>query len=313
MRAAMAPTLGALLLVIVAGCAGSAGSAASAGASTRPAPSATPNLAPAATASVRASLPSPSPVVAVAATPSASPTTGGSPQTEWALDLFNGDGVRRQYPDLYACTAASVQTSLNLIALDGADKQWTLDTSYRTQEKIMAYERAHMTMTASSEGSDPHGTRNALNYFGWGSMDAGVYVDVAEPSFDAAAKAIVASIARTRKPAITFTWFGGHTHLVTGYKAHGQNPATSDDFTVEGVYLTDPLLGYSYIIYGGVSHKVDAFKPDTWVTLADWKSGSDAIRFTHYVQTDSPLRDPIDGWIGKLEWYEKWVVVLAKS
>jgi hypothetical protein len=308
MRAFVALTLGAIVMLTSAGCTGSVGLPAPSSTPTRPAPtaSAAPTLEVAATAV--ASDPSPT----VDAIPSASPAPAGSPQTEWTLDLYHAAGVRRQYPDLFACTAAAVQTSLNLIARD-ANPLWSPSTSYRTQEKIFAYERAHMTMRASSEGSDPHGTRNALNYFGWGSMDAGVYVDVAEPSFEAASKAIVASIARTRKPAIIFTWYGGHSQVVTGYRAHGQNPATSDDFTVEGIYLTDPLLGHSWIVYGGVVRDVVGIRPDTWVTQAAWKSGSDPVRFTDYRQTDSPLRDPIDGRIGKVEWSRKWVVVLALS
>jgi hypothetical protein len=306
-RAFVALTLGAILVLPGADSAGSVGPAAPATASTRATPTAT------ASGTAVASSPAPSPSPTVEATPSVSPTPSGSPQTEWALDLYRASGVRRQYPDPFACTAAAVQTSLNLIALDNGDVHWTTTTAYRTQEDILAYERANMTMAASSDGSDPHGTRNALNYFGWGSMDKGVYTDVAEPSFAAASKAVVASIARTRKPAIIFTWFGGHSQIVTGYKAHGQNPATSDDFTIEGVYITDPLEGYTFIVYGGVSYRVDAIRPDTWIPLANWKSGSDSIRFTDYRQTDSRLRDPIDGSIGELEWYGKWVVVMARS
>ncbi len=303
LRALGALTLGAALVALSTGCAGSTGSAAPATAPASPTPTASADPTPTDTVA-----PTPSPTVEP--TPTASPTPAGSMQTEWALNLYRSSGIRRQYPDLYACTAAAVQTSLNLIAMDGALPQWKPTTAYSMQETILTYERAHMTMRLSSVGSDPHGTRNALNYYGWGSIYAGVYSDVAEPSFEAAAKAIVASIARTRKPAIIFTWYGEHSQVVTGYKAHGQNPAYSDDFTVEGIYLTDPLLGKSFINHGGI-REVTGIRPNTWVTLARWKSGSDPVRFTEYLQTDSPYRDPIDGQIGRAEWSGKWVVVLA--
>jgi hypothetical protein len=39
-----------------------------------------------------------------------------------------------------------------------------------------------------SNGSDPHGTRNALNYYGWGSKKAGVYQDVSFATFGEAAQ-----------------------------------------------------------------------------------------------------------------------------
>ena len=58
---------------------------------------------------------------------------------------------------------------------------------------MLSYERSNMTMLAASAGSDPHGWRNALNYFGWGSIKAGAYEDAAYPSFDAAARAVAAA------------------------------------------------------------------------------------------------------------------------
>jgi len=198
-----------------------------------------------------------------------------------------------------------------MIALGGGDTGWTPTIDYAVQERILEYERANMTMAVTSPGSDPHGTRNALNYYGWNSMWAGVYVDRAYSTFDEAAKAIVSSIARTHKPAIIFTWFGGHTQVVSGYKVHGADPATSNAFTVIGVYLTDPLIGTGSLFYGGVWHDVQTITADTFVTLANWKSGPDAVQFRWYRQPDSTLVDPIDGNIGKQEWYNRWVVVLA--
>ena len=216
-------------------------------------------------------------------------------------------------PDANACTAAAAQISLNFIALDGGEVKWSPTVSYATQEEILKYERANMTMPLWQNGSDPHGTRNALNYYGWGSKQAGVYQDVSFATFGEAARAIVSSVARTRKPAVVFTWFGEHSQVVTGYKVRGENPASSDDFTIEGVYLTDPLLGYTYIEFGGTSYHMISIKPDTYVSLADWEQGRDAVRFSAYEQNDSTGRDPIDGRIGKDEWYKMWVVVLAAA
>jgi hypothetical protein len=67
------------------------------------------------------------------------------------------------------------------------------------------------------------------------------------------------------------------------------------NFTVVGVDLTDPLA-YN-------AHR------DTWVSLADWESGSTWIRFSPYLETDSPYIDPVDGSIGYNEWHGKWVTI----
>jgi hypothetical protein len=91
-------------------------------------------------------------------------------------------------------------------------------------------------------GTDPHGWRNGLNYFGWGSIESGFYADRAYTSFDAAAKAVVHSMAVYGKPAGILAWYGGHAQFVTGYTVTGADPRTgSMAFTLTGVYLTDPL------------------------------------------------------------------------
>ena len=118
---------------------------------------------------------------------------------------------------------------------------WQFDNSYEMQGHILKYERDHMTMSRTYPGSDPHGWRNALNHFGWGSIDAGVYVDSAYSSFDKAARATVSPIARFDKPVGILGWFGAHAQMVTGYTVHGEDPRVSDDWTIIGVYITDPL------------------------------------------------------------------------
>jgi hypothetical protein len=151
-------------------------------------------------------------------------------------------------------------------------------------------------MRTRSPGSDPHGWRNALNYFGWGSIEAGVYRDSAYVSLDEAEKAVVSAIALYRKPVGVISQGGAHAQFVTGYRVVGDDPSTgSRNFTIVGVYLTDPMRMARY--------------RDTWVTYARWRWGFSWLRFARYLQRDSPYRDPIDGRIGKAEWYGKWVVV----
>jgi hypothetical protein len=216
----------------------------------------------------------------------------------WTTDLYDTRADRFQDPDYTACTAAATMSMLNDITYNGGASglAWTATTAYATQESILAYERAHMTMLTTSFGTDPHGWRNALNYYGWGSMDAGVYRDVSYTSFDAAAKGAVSALAMYHKPVGILAVAGQHAEYITGYQVTGDDPRTgSMNFTVVGVDLTDPLA------YNG--HR------DTWVTLEDWRSGSTWIKFAAYLETDSPYIDPVDGQIGYNEWYGKWVTI----
>ena len=47
------------------------------------------------------------------------------------------------------------------------------------------------TRAAEQNGADANGWRNALNYFGWGSMSAGIYAVKAYDSYDSAVSAAV--------------------------------------------------------------------------------------------------------------------------
>ncbi|MGA3056437.1 MAG: hypothetical protein ABSE70_00140 [Candidatus Limnocylindrales bacterium] len=231
----------------------------------------------------------------------------------WTFNVYDQRAVRWQDPDLTACTAASTEMMLNMIFLGGDVEAgvdaasprglfptallWRPNTTYAQQETILAYARANMTMSLSSAGTDPHGWRNALNYYGWGSMSAGVYEDSAYSSLDAAAKAVVVSLARYHRPVGVLSRAGRHSQIVNGYTVMGDDPRVGNDFTVVGVYVTDPL-------------RSDATR-NTWMSLRNWQSGPTDLRFTPYLETDSPYVDRIDGRVGKTEWYERWVIIDA--
>jgi len=218
--------------------------------------------------------------------------------TTFAFDIYDSRAERWQEPDKTACTADSTLSMLNTIFYAGAPAGfvWTPTTSFAEQETILAYERAHMTMALTSSGSDPHGWRNALNYFGWGNMKAGVYADESFPTFAAAAKAAVSALATTRKPVGILAIRGRHAQFITGYKVTGADPATgATNFTIVGIYLTDPKKA--------TGHR------DTYVSYATWGSGGKRLRFFQYLQTDSPNKDRLDRHVGTIEWFGKWVIV----
>jgi hypothetical protein len=224
------------------------------------------------------------------------PDTSGP--ASWSLDLYDSRADRWQDPDMTGCTAAATESMLNTIAYGESRTgfDWQPTTSFDVEESIMAYERVHMTMLVSSAGTDPHGWRNALNFYGWGDIGAAVYRDSSYTSFDAATKEAVSALARFHEPVGILAHSGRHSQYITGYQATGDDPSTgSMDFTIVGVELTDPLQS--------------ADRRNSWVSLATWRSGGPTIQFTAYTETDSPYQDPIDGQVGTTEWYGKWVIL----
>ena len=105
---------------------------------------------------------------------------------------------------------------------------------------------------AGGDGSDPHGWRNALNYYGWGAgalvAGARVYDDFSYSSYSGAMKSAVRALVATGKPVGMLGWRGAHAQMITGYYGLVGNPFAKDatgkytnTFTVSGFYLSDPL------------------------------------------------------------------------
>jgi hypothetical protein len=187
---------------------------------------------------------------------------------------------------------------LNTVAYGGAGSGfvWNVTTAYSVQQDILAFERENMTMLLTSRGTDPHGWRNALNYYGWGSLAADKYRDASYSSFDAATKAVVSGLAIQRKPVGILAVSGHHAQVITGYQVSGADPRTgSKDFTIVGVYMTDPLRS--------TGHR------DAFISYAEWRSGGTWVKFGPYLENDSPGVDPIDGRVGTSEWYGHWVII----
>lgn len=237
------------------------------------------------------------------------------------MNLYNPKAFLYQDPYPTACTAASTMIMLNTIAYrrtGGPGFRWTPyrvknntanRADVRDMTSILWFERGRDTLAVGGAGSDAHGWRNALNYYGWGTralddVAASVYEDLAFGSYDLAVHAAVRAIAWFGMPVGILAWAGGHALTMTGYEVSGANPAVSDAFTVRYVYLSDPLWS---------DHLVNAR-----VSNATFMGGSLRVRFRWYRQTDSPYDDPHKpGWrrssvsptVGQSEWYRRWVIV----
>ena len=169
-------------------------------------------------------------------------------------------------------------------------KNSSVKSNVRDMTSILSFARSHDTLSAGRPGSDPHGWRNALNYYGWGGaalVDSSkrVYDDHAYTSFDAALKEAVTSMARFRKPVGVLARAGHHAQVATGYVVTGEDPATSDNFVVNGLYVTDPLASAGIV--------------NRYVTRATLLSGNLRYRFQTYREADSPLTTRIRPAIGR--------------
>jgi hypothetical protein len=252
--------------------------------------------------------PTPEPAPEPTPTPSAPPP----PLAPRSMNTFVATGFRYQDPNWAACTATSVRSMLNFIAarsVGGVGFRWTPTNSGAVRDAILAWERKHDTM-AGGYGSDPHGWRNALNYYGWGAgallAGARVYDDFAYSSYAGAMKAAVRALVSTGKPVGILGWRGEHAQMLTGYYGLVGNPFAKDatgrysnTFTVGGFYLSDPLRA-SKAVNRGISY----------TSLA--RTLTYRLRFQRYYETDSKYDDKYTpGYrVSKTEWYSRFVLIL---
>ncbi|HEU4573121.1 MAG TPA: hypothetical protein VFR93_10575 [Candidatus Limnocylindrales bacterium] len=244
------------------------------------------------------------------------PRQADAATTVWQFNTYRSSGYLTQDPYYTACTAAATMMMLNFTALSGgggngfrwkASRAKNVAGDSRDMTSVFAWARAHDTLAPAGRGSDPHGWRNALNYYGWGSTALGVstriYDDRTFRGFDEAVRAAVVAIARFHKPVGVLAWAGRHAQVVTGYRVVGANPATSTNFTVTHVYLSDPLASDGYV--------------NRFVYIDTLRQGSLLIRLRPYSQTDSPYDDPYTPGViasstrtGRSEWFGRYVLIL---
>ena len=253
------------------------------------------------------------PAAAATTTSTASPSADrtSSAASPSSLNLYVAAGFRYQDPNPYACTATAAMDMLNLIALRGTGGtgfRWSATRSSTTRNEILAWERTHDTMPGGN-GSDPHGWRNALNYYGWGSgaLQAGsrVYDDFSFGTYDGAVKSAVRAMIQTRKPVAILAWAGQHAQMLVGYYGLKGDPFArnargeyTNAFSVTGFYLVDPLQSQGFV--------------DRAIAYGTFKSTANLkLRFRTYHETDSPFDDQYTDGIrpARNEWLGKFVIV----
>jgi len=191
----------------------------------------------------------------------------------------------------------------------GSGFHWAATRSGAERDAILQWERTHDTLVGG-QGSDPHGWRNALNYYGWGAgaMASGQqkYDDRAYATFDGAINDAIRALIQTRRPVGMLAIAGTHADMLTGYWGLRGDPMArdasgryTDAFTVGGLYLSDPFHDDRI-----VNMKVTYSRLETASNLL--------IRFQPYLETDSALDDQYASGIlsSSSEWYRKFVLIL---
>jgi hypothetical protein len=202
---------------------------------------------------------------------------------------------------------------LNFIALGnsgGPAFGWHRALRLASQTTVYNWERTHDTSPNRLPGSDAHGIRNALNYFGWGAGTLGagrrVYEDMAFATFDAAVRTAVRQMILTGKPVGVIGWAGRHAQMMTGYYgltgdplARNPDGSYADTFTVGGIWFSDPL------------------RSDRWVnvpvSMSQFRASANRrLRFVPFLQRDSWLDDPYTPGIRTSwrEWYGRYVLIV---
>jgi hypothetical protein len=185
-------------------------------------------------------------MAAVGAAPGAG-TTAAIPRWTGGIDLYRTGVFTTQKTWLW-CTAADVQIARN-IADDAADH--SRSSQQRYFDAMRAHDRYEMPL---SDGVDPAGWAYGMRHF----VD-GRYRLVASRSFNAALRAAVTNLRRTKLPVGITVAHGDHAWLLTGFSATA-DPAATTRFTVTSVRVVGPLWGLQSTSYGY------DMRPDTKLT-----------------------------------------------
>jgi hypothetical protein len=150
------------------------------------------------------------------------------------MNLYrDGDFVSQATKD--QCVSAAMQIMINVVA-DGQDR------TRRTQAALA--EIANTLSHAPDGGTEPRGWAAALS-----QLDYGRYrVAVAATRATAIRRAVVA-LRETGRPVGMLVWRGAHSWVLHGFRASA-DPASTDDFRITGLYLSDPWYPRVSSIWG---------------------------------------------------------------
>lgn len=166
------------------------------------------------------------------ASPAPAPTT--APAAAFALDLFEEGDFVPQYTFDW-CVAASIQMAHNLVMPANRTAR---------DDQAQLWEMARARSSNSFNGANPLGWAEVLNEEGLGPYEV---VSIAD--YEAALRTAAAAIAETGRPVGLVMWRGRHAWVMNGFESVG-DPSVTDDFSVTGIRVLDPLFPYGSGTWG---------------------------------------------------------------
>lgn len=171
------------------------------------------------------------PTLAPTAQPTAAPTavsTSTPFPVGFEIDLYEDGDFISEYTK-YMCLPAAMQVMINIIR-DGPQ-----DNSREYQDHLYALARNYLpdVCVNCETGATPEGWSGGLNDEGYGP-----YEMVIVPTMEGAIQLAAKRLRMTDKPVGLLTWRGAHSWVMSGFVSDN-DPLTTDDFTVGGIYVED--------------------------------------------------------------------------
>jgi hypothetical protein len=170
-------------------------------------------------------------VVALQTLLPAAPVAAGEP---FRINLYHRNDFVSQATKKQ-CVAGAMQTMLN-IALPGNDGSAAFQKRLANLAKKLS--------EARDGGTEPLGWARGLEELGAGPYEVRV-VDTRKEAVRVAAQAL----RETRRPVGLLAWRGAHAWVMHGFVADA-DPALTDEFTVSGLYISDPWYPRISSIWG---------------------------------------------------------------
>jgi hypothetical protein len=165
---------------------------------------------------------------------SAKPKPAAAANRPFAMNLYErGDFVPQHTFEW--CVGASVQMTWNLVR---ADRR----SSYRDQQRL--WEMARDRSVNAFGGANPFGWAQVLTEIGIGRYEV-----VSLPNYRRALRVAASALRETNRPVGLVMWRGRHAWVMSGFESRG-DPALTDDFTVTGVRVLDPLFPHGSSLWG---------------------------------------------------------------
>jgi hypothetical protein len=174
--------------------------------------------------------PTPAPTPIPTATPSPSPTPDGP----HAMNLYRkGDFVTQA--NKHQCVAAAMQIMLDIVGPKN-DRRVSTQTTLATLARKLS--------RASNGGTEPEGWARGLERRG-----AGDYTVAVAPTVGSAVRRAIEAIRTTGRPVGLLVWRGAHSWVLHGFETTA-DPATSDDWKVTAIWVSDPWYPRISSIWG---------------------------------------------------------------